>query len=276
MAFDPREIQSTFGAGVDAVSILVYGESGVGKTSLAATTGALDKTLVLSCDGGLLALRKHKIKKIEITGAAKLYEVLVWLETLGAQGKLAGRWIVLDSITEIGERMLHDLLTTPSKSGGAPDGRAAYGDVQQTAADITRRFRDLPCNTVFLAEQDRIEDGERRLIYGPAMPGKKLAAKMPYRFDLVCALRVEKQGDSVVHWLQTEADGKYTAKDRSGALPPAISYKLGDPILAYIADTIMASVPPPEDQEPATPPAETAPPTPATTTPAPADEPVAA
>lgn len=271
MAFDPREIQTTFGAGVDAVSVLVYGESGAGKTSLAATTGALDKTLVLSCDGGLLALRKHRIKMIEITGAAKLYEVLAWLEGLGHQGKLAGRWIVLDSITEIGERMLHDLLTTPSKSGGAPDGRAAYGDVQQQAADITRRFRDLPCNTVFLAEQDRIEDGDRRLIYGPAMPGKKLAAKMPYRFDLVCALRVEKQGDAVVHWLQTEADGKYTAKDRSGSLPPAIAYKLGDPILAFIADTIMASVPvdAPAPAEPVT-----------TTTeqpdPAPATEPVAA
>lgn len=238
MSFDPSEIQSTYGVGVHALSCLVFGEAGAGKTSLAATTGAIAKTIVLSAEAGLLPLRRHKIKYIEITGLAKLLDVIEWLERLGAKGQLAGRWIILDSISEIAERLLRELKTRPTKGGGPPDGRAAYGEVTDTVLDVVKRCKHLPCNTVFLAKQDRIEDGDRRLVYGPMMPGKQLAKAMPYEFDLVMAMRVDLVDGEKRHWLQVLPDGRYGVKDRSGVLDGAEEADLG-----AIAAKIVASAP---------------------------------
>lgn len=227
MGFDPKEIQTTLGAGVDRLSCLIYGAAGAGKTSLAATTGALDKTLVLSAEAGLLPLRHYNIKHVEITGARKLFDVLEWLERSGKAGKLEGRWIILDSISEIAERLLRELKTTPLANGKMPDPRQAYGEVQDQILEAMKRFRDLPCHTVFIAKMERVEDGDRRLVYGPALPGKKLAGASVYEFDLVLAMRLDRGTDGVRRWLQTEADGRYEAKDRSGALSPEEPADLG-------------------------------------------------
>ena len=69
------------------------------------------------------------------------------------------------------------------------------------------------------AKVERILDDSNHLLYSPAMPGQKLGAALPYLFDLVCPLRVEKNRDGeLARWLQTGNDGSYVAKDRSGLL----------------------------------------------------------
>ena len=69
------------------------------------------------------------------------------------------------------------------------------------------------------AKQARTEDDDGRATYGPMMPGQKLPQQIPYLFDEVFAMRVEKDAEGhPSRWLQTGPDIKYTAKDRSGAL----------------------------------------------------------
>jgi len=236
MPFDPRAHQSTRGYGVDRLSMLVYGPTKVGKTTLAKTTGALDKTVILGAEPGLLPLRDVDISYYEIDSAETLRGALDFFERLGREGKLAGRWIILDSISEIAERLLRELKQRPKS-----DPRQAYGEVQDTCLEAMKRARALPCNTVFIAKQERIEDGEGRLVYGPSYPGKALANKSGYEFELVLAYRLKKSGDTVERWLQTEADGKYEAGDRSGVLAP-----MEPPDLGAIAAKILASVRPAE------------------------------
>lgn len=242
MAFDPSRIQSTAGFGVDYLSILVYGPAGAGKTSLAKTTGAPDKTLILAAEPGLLPLRGTSIKFVDIRSRDDLSGAIDWLETLGRRGGLVGRWIILDSISEIAERLLVELKSRPKS-----DPRAAYGEVSDVVLSAMKRCAALPCHTVFVAKQERLEDADQRLIYGPSLPGKKLAGSVAYEFDLVLPLRVAREGkDTVRRWLQTEADGKYEAKDRSGALDP-----IEPPDLAHLARKIAASMHPPKpDAEP--------------------------
>ncbi len=247
MAFDPRiDIGTTFGHGIDSISALVYGVSGTGKTRLAATTGDPSRTLVLAADPGQLTLRGLPIRRIEITTAERMAEVLAWLEGYAARGKrLADRWswILTDSITEIGESILAEMLARPAKSGDKGHGMAAYGDAQQLVMAFIKRLRDLPTNTVTIAEQERVQDGESgNLLFGPSLPGKKLGPKTPYKFDLVMAARsaTDEKG-RVVYWLQTATDGRYEAKDRSGVLDPA-----EPPDLANIRAKILASMPTPE------------------------------
>lgn len=246
MTFDPRtDIGTTFGHGLDSISALVYGAAGTGKTRLAATTGDPKRTLVLAADPGQLTLRALPIRRIQITTPERFDEVLTWLESYAAHGKrLSDRWtwVVTDSITEIGEAILAEMLARPAKSGDKGHGLAAYGDTQQLVMGFIKRLRDLPTNTVTIAEQERIQDGESgNLLFGPTLPGKKLGPKTAYKFDLVMATRCATDQGRIVYWLQTANDGRYEAKDRSGVLDAA-----EPPDLANIRAKILASMPAPE------------------------------
>lgn len=237
--FDPKEIQTTLGYGVHNVSGLVYGEAGAGKTTLAATTGDPARTLVLAAEPGLLPLRHVGVRFVEIDTPEKLTSVLDWLEDYERRGKQLRQrwsWVILDSITEIAERVLKAMLSRPSKSGDKGHGMAAYGDTQVLMLETVDRVRALPTHTLCVAQMERIEDATGGLVYGPAFPGKKLGPKSPYKFDLVLAMRVAREGGQVVRWLQTGPDGTYAAKDRSGVLDPA-----EPPNLAHIAAKILGS-----------------------------------
>ena len=57
------------------------------------------------------------------------------------------------------------------------------------------------------------------MLYWPSMPGNKTGQQLPYYFDEVLALRVEKDADGQTQRaLMCDSDGLWTAKDRSGRL----------------------------------------------------------
>lgn len=232
MAWEPT-FTSTYGYGVQSLSCLVYGGSGSGKTTLAAT-GDPAKTIILAAEPGLLPLRHLAIRVIEIDTIDKLFAVLAWLEGWAASGTMAGWWLFTDSITEIAERILADLKRR------VKDPRQAYGEVQDVMIGALKRIRSLPCHTVVIAKQERVEDDEQRLVYGPQLTGKKFGPRVLYEFDLVMALRVARAPDgSIGRWLQTRADGKFEAKDRSGVLD-----EQEPPNLAHIATKILGAFAP--------------------------------
>jgi len=209
------KFESTKDYGINALKIAVYGRSGVGKTTLAGTTGVPNKTLVLSAESGLLPLRKFQIAYKAIESLEDLFAVGKYLK----ETKHPFEWVILDSITEIAEVCLaHKKETVKSKAGKA-DTLRAYGETNELMMRVMKAFRDLPMNVVFIAQQDRNIDEEGRMYYGPSMPGKRLAQAIPYMMDEVFALRVAKDdAGKVTRFLQTGPDSSYDAKDRSGAL----------------------------------------------------------
>jgi hypothetical protein len=69
------------------------------------------------------------------------------------------------------------------------------------------------------AKVEKSQDETGRMMYAPSMPGAKLGQALPYFFDLVLALRVEKDADGVAQRaLMCDSDGLWMAKDRSGKL----------------------------------------------------------
>jgi hypothetical protein len=69
------------------------------------------------------------------------------------------------------------------------------------------------------AKLEKQADEQGRLLYSPSMPGNKTGQSLPYFFDEVLALRVEKDPDGAVQRaLQCDGDGLWQAKDRSGKL----------------------------------------------------------
>ena len=101
------------------------------------------------------------------------------------------------------------------------DPRQAYGELIEKMETTIRMFRDLPGRNVYMsAKMEPTKDELTGVVkYGPAMPGKQLAVKLPYFFDQVFRLGINKttQGESY-RFLQTQPDMQYEAKDRSGAL----------------------------------------------------------
>ena len=111
-------------------------------------------------------------------------------------------------------------LCFPQKRKKAADPRQAYGAMQDKVGDLVRAFRDLPGKHVYMsAKVERAQDDQGRLLYAPSMPGNKTGQALPYWFDEVFALRCETGDDGkVVRMIQTDTDGIWAAKDRSGKL----------------------------------------------------------
>lgn len=202
-------VKKTGGLSANGVKVLVYGQAGAGKTSLIKT---LPSPIVLSAEGGLLSIQDADISYISIDGMDTLKEAYLWLtESKEAQ---AYKSVALDSISEIAEVVLN------AEKKATKDPRQAYGAMQEQMADIIRAFRDLPNRHVYMsAKLEKQQDEMGRILYSPSMPGNKTGQSLPYFFDEVLALRIERDTDgNTQRALMCDSDGLWLAKDRSGKL----------------------------------------------------------
>ena len=199
-------------AATGGVKILVYGTSGAGKTRLISSLVKF-RPIIISAEAGLLSLREFDIPAITVSTIDEVSEAYNMLT--GSEGKNFD-CVCLDSISEIAETCLAN-----QKAVNA-DPRQAYGEMAERMQSLVRAFRDLQGRHVYIsAKIDRTKDEiSGALLYGPSAPGQKLGPALPYLFDEVFALRVERNAETgdTERWLQTVADQQYVAKDRSGTL----------------------------------------------------------
>jgi phage nucleotide-binding protein len=202
-------LKSTGNLSANGVKLLVYGQAGAGKTSLIPT---LPNPIVLSAEGGLLSIQDAELPYIEITTMAELQEAYKWL--LESPEAAQFESVAIDSISEIAEVVLN------YEKKINKDPRAAYGSMQEQMADIIRVFRDLPAKHVLMtAKLEKTQDEMGRVLYAPSMPGNKTGQSLPYFFDEVLALRVERDAEgNSQRALMCDSDGLWLAKDRSGKL----------------------------------------------------------
>ncbi len=219
---------------VSGVKVLVYGGAGMGKTVLSAT---LPAPVLISAESGALSLRQSNLERmfgvgnpaicynmpmIVVTNAQDLTDAYEWCARSAEARQFAS--IALDSISEIGEVVLNNAKRQ------VKDPRQAYGELIEKMETLIRLFRDLPGRNVYMAAKMEPAKDEMTgtIKYGPSMPGTKLGPKLPYFYDEVFRLGVNKtpQGEAY-RFLQTQPDLQFDAKDRSGALaamePPNLS-----------------------------------------------------
>jgi phage nucleotide-binding protein len=213
------QLKRTKEATAQAVKLLVYGQAGAGKTSLIPT---LPAPVILSAEGGLLSIADTNLPFVEITSIGELQEAYKWLTSSAEANEFES--VALDSISEIAEVVLN------AEKKATKDPRQAYGAMQEQMADIIRGFRDLPGKHVYMsAKLEKTQDEMGRVLYAPSMPGNKTGQSLPYFFDEVLALRVEKDAEgNTRRALMTDGDGLWLAKDRSGKLDVWEDADLGD------------------------------------------------
>lgn len=216
-------LTNTKGIGTNRLKVLIHGPSGAGKTFLASTTGNHRKTLIISAEAGLLSLSGFDIDVVEVDGYDSLRSAFSWVQAgcptstddhLEREPGMPYEWIILDSISEIAEQVLHGLKRQLS------DKRQAYGEMGERMIALIKAFRDLPdVHVVMTAKQERVQDISGMILYGPSFPGKMVSQGVSYLFDEVFALRTDTddQGD-VFRSFQCHRDASYDCKDRSGRL----------------------------------------------------------
>jgi len=199
------------------INLMVYAQSGSGKTYAVRT---LPKPIIISTEKGLLSLADIDLPYIEVNNFDDLADAYKWLSESDEADQY--ETIALDSISDIAEVVL------AAEKSKVKDMRQAYGQLQDTMSNLVRSFRDLPKHVYMTAKAEKTQDENGKLLWSPSMPGNKLAQSLPYFFDEVLALRVEKDEDgNIMRMLQCASDGQWVAKDRSGVLSDFREVDLG-------------------------------------------------
>lgn len=227
------------------VKAVLYGREGTGKSTAAAQASKLGRVLFVDSEGGL------KMDALTRLGANP-DNILVWpadrqpitattLEDLHRHLLAAFdddpeyvTTIVFDSLTEI-HHLLREQATEyrvkTSRVELDPDyiDRNDYGRMTNQLRKLVRRFRDLPCNVVFLALERDAEEDDGRKEYRPA---------------LTAALCTDVLGYADVVGRFGSADGSFRArfqgneriraKDRYGKLPEVLHQPGLDRVVAWI------------------------------------------
>ncbi len=205
------KIQNTNKFESDRITCVVYGNPGAGKTRLSSTIK--EPTLILSAESGLLSIRGLGLDYWEINNFTDLREAYEYLQTEEAKKKY--KWIYLDSLTEINERLLE---IQKKKYPGANDTFKMWGEFKDILTAFIKSYRDFkPYNVVFtaLASVDKDELGMR---FTNVDINTKLSLALPKFFDEVFYLQVFNVDGVQTRKLLTSEYKNIIAKDRSGKL----------------------------------------------------------
>ena len=212
---------------------LIVGESGVGKTPLAATLADCEQTqpcLFLDVDAGSMSIitePKPTIFEIDTwSQVQKIYTLLrdqKWEELaklVVTEQPLEYKSVVIDSGTEL-EYKLRKHVMSETGSSEMPEQRD-YLICQERFRSLYRKFRDLPLTIVMTAGvRDLKEDISGIVKYYPAFqPG--LTRDLVRMTDLVLFMDVKSEDKKWLRVLQTQITQRVVARDRSQKLSAQI------------------------------------------------------
>lgn len=216
------QIKSTKDIKPNKINALIYGESGVGKTTLGGTLPP--KTLIVSLESGLMSLKNKAIDYVEIEGSTGVEKINHLKSLLSQIAKSDYDTLFIDSLTEIAQCFVE------YAKNEYPDDRQTmkmYGYYNELITKFIKYTRDLNKNVFYTCLQKTDKDEVGRRFHLPDMAGS-IALRSPAYFDFVFTLRVFEKDGEKIRALQTSPDGGYICKDRSGILEQFESPDLGE------------------------------------------------
>lgn len=204
------EIKSTKNLHTEQVKILVYGQSGIGKTTICGTLPE-SEALIISAESGLLCLADKSIDVIEVKSYDAVRAAYSYLQKCEDQGKY--KYIGIDSLTEISDLVVKSLKAKDEYKNPS-NTLKMWGEFNEIMIGLIKAFRDLPRHIVFTALSDDVNDGGI-ITKKPLISGSKAQGLMPSYFDEVFYLTLNQENEREI---STQPSHQFIAKDRSGKL----------------------------------------------------------
>lgn len=182
------------------VKAVIYGASGVGKTTFASTA---PKPIFASAENGLLSIADKWVDFVEINTLKDLIDLSVYLR----DKKHDYETLVIDSISEINDIIKADIEKQTKRAMQLQD----WGTLARKIRNILRDFRDLDMHIIFIAQEQNIVDEDKIHKIAPSLNGKA-ATQIAYFMDIVSYLYIDKTGNRS---LTVKSNSKLLTKDRS-------------------------------------------------------------
>lgn len=229
------------------LKLLVYGNYGVGKTTLACTAAevpSMQDVLMINAEAGDLSVADYDIDEITVQDFRTLGRINEYLKQhckarddddedrlkeleAAVRGcevkeiKKARRYttVIIDSLTELEAYCFNQLLGITDTTRLDDETQSAewseYKKNHTMMQRVVRAFRDLPMHVIFTASEQFNQDESKRYKFSPDLTGK-LSKKIQGFMDMVGYLAVGKEGEKTIRrlYVSPSPGGKYDAKHR--------------------------------------------------------------
>lgn len=230
------------------LKLLIYGNYGVGKTTLACTAAevpSMQDVLIINAEAGDLSVADFEgLDEVTVQDFRTLGRINEYLKQhcrardegdvdflKESEAKLRGvepseieeprqyRTVIIDSLTELEAYCFNQLLgitdTTRLDEESQSAEWAEYKKNHTMMLRVVRAFRDLPMHVIFTAAEQFQQDETKRYKYSPDLTGK-LSKKIQGFMDMVGYYAVGQDGESILRrlYVSPSPKGKYDAKHR--------------------------------------------------------------
>lgn len=211
------------------LKIGIYGDSGVGKTTLAASS---PKPLFINIEGGEAALLGREdisiIKVEDYRAVDKIYSFL-------KSGDHEFETVIIDSLTELQKRAMDMVL---EGEGREMPHQGSWGQSMEYVRRTVRKFRDLNMHVIFIMGLADRKDGMTGMTTEmPNLPGK-LGQEIPSYLDILgyMTMSIDAKTKTYSRNLRVQPSARWRAKDRTGTLGAVITEDVLD--MGFIIDKV--------------------------------------
>lgn len=224
-------------------SLCIYGGSGTGKTTLAASSVEvpdMNPVLHVNVENGTQSIKDiyPDLEIVDIDRFSQLqtvYNELYKGQDFDAQTCAGYRTVILDNLTEGQSKGMEHIFQSEKLAAQginfteftmASWENGGWNKSAQQMRKLVRAFAPLPCYVIIVAWETDVDKSESRHKWTPAFT-PAFAKEMPGMINDVYRLSIDRNG---VRSLQTGLSGDVVAKDRTRKLP----FKLDNPTMPLI------------------------------------------